>query len=359
MFRICDDMECSAGFSGPGWSPKAIRSFQPVIDLHMFHFSRHLTALVSLLFLSSESYSNIEYEYWEGGIDHSFLDVEAFPLMPVHFSKGEAHAVVSGRNGRVVVEKRDGIRATVGNPKLSLLKGRQFAGGIVRVSESSVNRDDRMLRETSASAGYFSKEFRESRTGISMTLLPSEDYENVILGMLFFDGRGGSELFIQNIGTLEAGNQRAVSFHVPVAYDTSRVSVNYAVLLFNHEGEIVTDGRREMTPLLNTMFESVYSELVYAYQENNANENVPVSLVQKYPLVADVDQTGLVDRSPVYFTLTVSSRGFVDGITASRELSDDVYAACERSFREWLFLPKLENGYPSPSRVRIPVTLAD
>jgi len=322
----------------------------------MQSLTRTLTLVSSLFLPLLYLYPNIIDEYWSGGIDHSFLSAEAYPLVPVHIAKEDAWQVVSGRNGKVVVLKGEGKRSTIGDPRLCLLKGEVFAPGIVQVTESSVTPRKPSRGFSSFDTGYYTQSYRAPRTGISLKLMPSESYDEVVLGMLFFDGAGAHELYMQSLGSLLAREERQVSFDIPVAFDTSNNSVGYTVLLFCPEGEIVTDGRRQMTPFLNGLFEDLYSELVFAYQERNHSQSRPVSLVQKYPLLMEVDGSSLAQRATVYFTLTVDKRGLVEGVAASRELSDEIYSACEQSFREWLFMPKLENGFPLPSQVRVPVS---
>lgn len=319
--------------------------------------SRTLFSLFVLFVVSSAHCSKgLVAQPWEGGLDHALLGAEAYPLAPVHLSGGKVWEVVSGTKGRVVVEKTDGSRATVKSPRLSLLKGELFAEGMVEVLESSVNKTESVLHGGGLSNGFYSKRLLELKTAIFVRLLPSEDFDDVMLGVLFFDELGGHELILNDVGALKAGAERSLSFRIPGAFDTTRSRVNYAVLLFCPEGEIVTNGRRQMTPLLNSLFESFYSELVYAYRNKNLEANLPVSLVQQYPVFADASETNESPESPVYFTLSVDERGFVSGVKASEVLSDDVFAACERSFREWLFLPRLSGGYPRPSQVRVPVS---
>jgi hypothetical protein len=195
----------------------------------------------------------------------------------------------------------------------------------------------------------------ELQTAVGLRLKGSEDYEDVLLGLLFFDNMGSHELFVRGVGALKAGEERSLAYHIPAAFDASRAQVNYAVLLFCPEGEIVTEGRRQMTPFLNGMFESFYSELIFAYQENSGGRDRPVSLVQQYPVSADLGTDRPLATNPVYFTLSVDERGFVKRIESSVDLPAELYVACERSFREWLFLPRLEAGFPMQSRVRVPV----
>lgn len=300
-------------------------------------------------------YSDVGDEYWEGGLDHSYLSAEAYPLAPAHLAKGEVMQVVARKNGRVIAERADGSRTSVSNEELGLLKGERFAGGMVKVVESRVRVVERVSSKSAVNAGYYTKPPMELQTAVSLILKASENYDDVLLGMLFFNDLGEHEFFVRNVGSLASGEVRTLSYNIPAAFDASRAEVNYAVLLFCPEGEIVTEGRRQMTPFLNGMFESFYSELVFAYQENSGSRDRPVSLVQQYPVTADLGTDGPLAADPVFFTLSVDERGFVKRIESSVDLPAELYAACERSFREWLFLPKIEAGFPRPSRVRVPV----
>lgn len=311
---------------------------------------------VGLTFLTGSTvYSDVGDEYWEGGLDHSYLSAEAYPLVPAHLAKGEVLQVVSGRNGRVLTESADGKRIGVSHAELVLLKGERFAGGMVQVVHSRVRAVERVSGSAAVSAGYYTNPPTEKQTAVSLKLRASENFEDVLLGMLFFDESGRHEFFLRSVGVLRGGEENTLDYHIPVAFDVSRSEVNYAFLFFCPEGEIVTEGRRQMTPFLNGMFESFYSELVYAYQENTGNRNRPVSLVQKYPVFADLGSGSSLAIEPAYFTLSVDERGFVEAVESTDDLPAELYSACERSFREWLFLPKLEGGYPVPSRVRVPV----
>ena len=81
-----------------------------------------------------------------------------------------------------------------------------------------------------------------------------------------------------------------------------------------------------------------------------------VSLVHRFPM----DFSGMEDavakqNGTTYFTLDIDETGLVSEIRANEHLNDRLRERCERSLKEWLFLPAIKDGFAERSSVRVPV----
>ncbi len=292
---------------------------------------------------------------FRGGLDHELLDLSAYPLAPAAFLDDKLYSVVDGTGGRAVID-RDGQDTLLPEDSVvHLVKGEAFADGVVEVLASRVEPTRSKPRLLALGGAYQRSRGSIAGTRVSVEFRPSADFQEATLGILFFNDFGQRALHIQGLGDLQAGVVLNEEFELPFAYDDRREAIRYALLFFSSQGEIVTGGREPMTPFLNRMFDDFYSDLVMSYQASRPSETVPVSLAHRFPVEVDDSLIRSASGDTLYFMLEIDELGKVAKIVPEDNLEESLLKACSASLQEWLFLPRLEDGFLVRSQVRVPL----
>ena len=291
---------------------------------------------------------------WLGGLDHEALDATAYPLAPAAIVDGELYDVVADGSGRLYYAG-DKEGALAAGEAVFLCKGEVFADGLIEVERSVFS-----LSGRSEPRGATREGLAEEITGVSLLVVDlrlraSRRFEDVTVGLLFYDDYGYSGLELRRIGRVESGGLQRCLFEVAGPVGLMSGVTRCALLFFGAGGEIVSDARGALTPMLNRFFEGWYQELVYAYQQRVGLVSNPVKLVHRYPVLFDAGARVGERDEPIVFKLLVDELGFVVQGDTEADVEPGLRQACELSLREWLFLPRLENGFPVRSRVRVPV----
>jgi len=293
-----------------------------------------------------------------GGLLHEVAGGDAYPVAPVAIVDGRIYEVVSGSLGRAVVRSGGVLSLLPEGAGVHLAKGERFAAGMIEVQKSRVEQVRIDARSDDYSRSFAPETDSAMGTRVSLVYSPAKDYEDVTLALLLYNDAGERALHLQQLGDLRAGEMASESFEMAVAYDYGGLAARFAFLFFSPQGEIVTPGRRSVTPIVNMMFEEFYAEIVSAYIAKRTDGVVPLSLVHRYP-IALPSATKAKDPSgkKARFEITVDHRGLVTSVKPLDRVERRLEEACLQSMKHWLFMPRLEDGFPVASRARVPVAI--
>jgi len=288
-------------------------------------------------------------------LEHRLLDDDAYPVALAAMTDGKLVEVVGADARRQMMTGMQGERVDASEANVVLAKGVAFADGVLRVAASQV-----AVIEPEKRPALVASSFRGRGAGgtlIEATLEPERDYKDVVMVVVFFAPDGRYEISAQSIGDLTAGQRHNASARTPVAYDYRNYQINYTFLFFNNEGEIVTDLRSQATPLVNRIFRDFYRNLIESYQAANVDQSVPARLVHRYPIdFEDLKGRYFGGQNSAVFTLGIDDAGMVESVETTSEITPELLARCERSMKQWLFLPELKDGFPVSSLARVPVS---
>lgn len=287
-------------------------------------------------------------------LDHHLLDDRAYPVALAAIKDGKLIEISSAHSEALTAQDDAGNRIDINDTRMELAKGSGFAQGQIRVVSSEAI----VLKEDEDVVSIASRFAARKPQGIQVeaNLTPSRDFSNVVMATVFFTEGGLYELVAQSIGDLQGGRTHAISLKSPTVYDYVNHTINYTFLFFSEEGEIVSDVRRRATPLVNRMFEDFYGKLITGFQMANGVSDRSVSLVHRYPIdFAGLDRLVSKKSGKTIFTLSIDETGLVQSVEAEEKLNSKLLERCQRSLKEWLFLPRLQDGFAVASKARIPV----
>ncbi len=287
-----------------------------------------------------------------GGLDHPSLSSSDFPVALAAIEKGKLLEIVAADSSGQIALDENGNSIEFPDTKLILAKGQAFAEGKLEIAASSAH----ILDNAPSSKASAYRSGQSDGTLVEVTLVPTRDYSNVVMAAVFFTFDGRREISAESIGDLQAGRETHVSLMNPEVYDHSSQQIEYSLLFFSDEGEIVSEFRRRSSLLVAQMFEEFYREFVHGYALANEEPNRPVSLVHRYPMDFEgVESAASKQSGSTFFTLSVDETGLVSRVDTDDSLPVALRERCERSLNEWLFLPKISEGFAAPSKVRVPV----
>lgn len=314
----------------------------------------HLVLLATLVVAGLEAKTSAK----RGGLFHELAGDKAYPVAPVAMVDGRIYEVVSGSLGHAVVRSGGALSLLPHEANIHLAKGERFAAGTIEVQRSRVEQAPTHPSADGLSQSFASETASAMGTRVSLVYSPSKDYEDVMLALLLYNDAGERALHFQQLGDLQAGEVASESFEMDVAYDYGSLAARFAFLFFGPEGEIATSGRRSVTPIINMMFEDFYAGVVGAYIAKRADGVVPLSLVHRYPIACEgAARSKDGSENEVYFELAVDHRGMVTSVTPLGRVERRLEEACVQSMKQWLFMPRSEDGFPVASRARVPVVL--
>ncbi len=287
-------------------------------------------------------------------LDHRWLDNSAYPVALTALKEGKLIEISSADSQIQIAEDDNGNRIDFSATRMQLAKGSRFAEGEIRVASSRA-----VVLEDTSRAGFIASSFTSPEPEgmlVEASLSPSRSYSNVVMAAVFFTNEGVYEVSAQSIGDLVAGQSRRIALRSPVVYDYVNHDINYTLLFFSEEGEIVSDIRRRATPLVNRMFEDFYGNVIASFQTVNELSDRPVSVVHRYPINFEgLEKLTSKQRGKTYFTLSIDEMGLVKSVKTDAKLNAKLLARCERSLKEWLFLPRIQDGFPVAASARVPV----
>lgn len=287
-----------------------------------------------------------------GLLDHPKLKTDDYPVALAALDSGKLLDIVAADSSTQEALDSQGSSIDVSSSKLFLAKGSEFAEGEIKVASSSAH----ALGESQNASLSTYRQIESEGTVIEATIVPTRNYTNVVMAAIFFTYDGRHEIVAESIGDLAAGSENYVSLMNPASYDFSSQKIEYSLLFFSDQGEIVSEFRKRASILVDQMFYEFYREFVASYQLGNRELSRGVSLVHRFPM----DFSGMEDavakqNGTTYFTLDIDETGLVSEIRANEHLNDRLRERCERSLKEWLFLPAIKDGFAERSSVRVPV----
>lgn len=162
--------------------------------------------------------------------------------------------------------------------------------------------------------------------------------------------RPNAQIRVRQIKDLRAGEATPVKFSTTPFLFSGKARV--FALLFSGGDEVNTNQSAAARHYFQRREQVIHSASVKRWVEENRAASRPVQpLLQIPPLLGSTEG---IPRE-VSATLTISPAGTVSDVDLSRRLPDPADETLRATLRAWLFLPKIQDGVATVSRVTVPL----
>lgn len=268
----------------------------------------------------------------------------------------------------VAVEKEDPVilvdgkrKRLRGNIPLSTRRELSYAGRRAEISGEKAE----VLRVLATSSEY-GAEAAKNTDGATVggyvqyeaTITAQQDLTDCFVALIgvdddFLEGRSNqpnSQIRVRQIPDLRAQAPTPIKFSTTPFLSGKNMSVIALVFADGHE---VASGRKSAIGAYFLRRERLlHAAATKQWLAENASTSVPAKPVQQVPPLLDSTE-GLPKDGTA--TLWVAPDGTVVHVTLDREFPPRAEAILTNAFHAWLFLPRIENGIPVSTKVKLPL----
>lgn len=276
--------------------------------------------------------------------------------------RGAKHPVVAVEKEDPVIIL-DGRRKPLrGNIPLSTERLPRFAGSKAAITSVRIEG----VQVVSAMSDFSAAEAAASPRGtlggfveFTGTITATQDLADCYLALFAIDedfmrgisDRPNAQIRVRQLPDLRAGKAAPVKFSTTPFLQRGKVQV--FALLFAGGDEVSTDQTAAAAQYFLRREQVIHSAMVKRWLEENRGANRPVQpVLQIPPLFASTDGF----PSGISATLTVGPDGTVSAVVLSGQLPVPAEKALLDTLHAWLFLPKIQAGVATATRVTVPLT---
>jgi len=275
---------------------------------------------------------------------------------------GAEFPVIGAKRDGAVIRVKDGTRTVSREVPFKYNRAWRFAPGRVDISGENA-----ISTKAITKAGILTMGSMDMGVNYQAKLTASTTYPKAYAVLMFVDRAfmdGDNDVpalgvFFRNIGTLEAN--RPTNITIDVDWDkipaSLRPHLTFFPLLFNDGVEVRTNRELIAAAFFRRLELIGFRKALDAYLTENSFGDHPLKIYQSVPpcLPDEAAQQNLPSRVTVSFAVTE------DGMVSDFKLEDSLPAAAaaavRRAVQAWLFLPRLDGGYPKVTLVRTQVPL--
>lgn len=197
----------------------------------------------------------------------------------------------------------------------------------------------------------------------SVTVIPTQNYPDCYVALIFFDegyiegttDQPGASVQFEAIKPLVGGKENKIKLHFGYI-DFGARPTGFFPLFFTRGLEIKSDQCELVARFFRHREMTIHDYLLKSYREKNSAQSVALKpYLQIPPLVPDelIPETPLIIET----TFMVNEEGMVESLQFESDVSTAVLSPLRRSLNGWLFFPRLKDGRPTRTMVRIPIQL--
>lgn len=275
--------------------------------------------------------------------------------------KGAMHRVVAVEKEEPVI-LLDGRKRTLrGNVPLSTERLARYRGTQASMTAVKISG----VQVVSAMSDFGAEEAATKPRGtlggfveFAATITAGQDLTDCYLALFAVDDsfmhgatdRPNAQIRVRQIKDLRAGEATAIKFSTSPFLLNGKARV--FALLFSGGDEVTTSRTDDAGQYFQRREQVIHSASVKRWVEENRAASRPVQpVLQIPPLLAS---TADIPRE-VSATLTISAAGTVSDVDLSRRLPDPADKTLRDTLRAWLFLPRIQDGVATVSRVTVPL----
>ncbi len=243
-------------------------------------------------------------------------------------------------------------------------RGSDYAPGEVSLRNLRASSSRTNLVLMFSNGGQVSGGTLNARSDFSATVVPTQDYTDCYVAIVFFDQAyldgdtpvHNASVQFARIPDLKAGVENEVTLNFNYI-DNTGGRLGFFPLFFTRGLEIRSDQCLVVAQFFRRMEDRLHDALVAAYLEKNAGKSArPEAYLRIPPLFLGADD---LDRAPAEAEVSfmVSEEGRVENLQFDTPLPGGVRDVLHRTLGAWLFFPRLSEGRPARTMVRMPLSL--
>lgn len=284
--------------------------------------------------------------------------------------KGESLPIVTvvSETPQVVVDgKRKGI--TGRKARFTPLRGVAFAPGSIEMKSMKAGSHRTDLVLMFSTGGEVSGGTISAKSDFSATVVPSQDYKDCYIAIVFYDqafvaGRTDTHnAFVQfeKIKDLVGGKENTITLNFGYITPREGMQLGYFPLFFTNGIEIRSN-QCELTAQFFRRIEMIRHEaMVKAYCEKHSSPTSNLKLEPYLRIPALFTDPEILSAAPASTSVSfmVDRDGTVESVQFDDRLPRPVSNVLRRTLNGWLFMPRIKEGRPERTLVKVPLVLRD
>lgn len=271
---------------------------------------------------------------------------------------------VSGDSPEVDVDGKRKSLPRSSKAGFSPVRAARYAPGSLQLRNMQVNSSSLHLILMFESGGEIDNGAISSRSDFTAEVTPTQDYHDCFVALVFFDQEfleGGSDtpnafVHFQNIRELVGGkpNKLAIRFGY---IDAQGKRLGFFPLFFSNGVEIRSDQCELTARFFRKIEEKRHAAVVRSWVEKHAGATQPPQAYVQIPPI--FDDPAALENAPdtVNASFMVSEEGIVQSLQIDGKIPEDVSTVLRRTVSAWLFVPRLKDGRPERTFVKVPIAL--
>lgn len=280
--------------------------------------------------------------------------------------KGKSLPIVSVVRDTPQVEVDGKLKHLTGGSKTSYLpkRGARFAPGSIELRSMKVNSSKTKMVLMFRDGGQVDSGPVSESSEFFVTVVPTQDYHECYVALIFFDqgyiegttDQPGASVQFEAIKPLVGGKENKIKLDFGFV-DFGARATGFFPIFFTRGLEIRSDQCELIARFFRHREMSIHEQILKSYQSKNASQSVALKpYLQIPPLVPDE----MIPATPLSIptTFMVSEAGTVESLQfEGADVPTSILAPLRRSLNGWLFLPRLKDGRPVRTFVRVPILL--
>jgi hypothetical protein len=276
--------------------------------------------------------------------------------------KGHYYPITAVKGERPQVKVDGELKNADGREGYDPARARAYSKGYVQFSTQNASWQVRTMTYRFGNGNVVPGGTLSKNGTYEATLLPSESHDDCYLAVLFFqlDAMGEPKagtiaMAFGKVGDLTAGKPSKISMEE--AYITGE-GVNFYCfpLLFSKGMEIRTDQSELAARFFRWQEMNAHRKLLATYLQQNPSANLQAHAYLRIPPVLPDDVDVKTLPTVIHATFMVSETGEVESLQVEDPVDPPVFEAIQRAINGWLFTPRLENGRPARTMIKLPLS---
>lgn len=275
--------------------------------------------------------------------------------------RGATHPVVAVEKEEPVILVEGRRKTLRGNIPLSTERLPRYAGAKAAITSVKIEGVQVVTAMTEFSAAEAAASPRGTLGGyveFTGTITAEQDLADCYLALFAIDDdfirgisdRPNAQIRVRQLPDLRAGQAAPVKFSTTPFLQKGKVQV--FALLFAGGDEVSTDQNATAARYFLRREQVIHAATVKHWLEENHQGSRPVQpVLQIPPLFASTE--GFPPAAVA--DLTVAADGTVLNVSLDRTFTPNAEATIRRTLGAWLFLPKIQDGVPSLTHVKVPL----
>ena len=279
--------------------------------------------------------------------------------------KNEETPIISVVGDVAQVEVNHKLHSVSRSASYQPIRGMTFAPGSVLVTGESAGSRFTSLTYYFSNGSQVSGGEWDKHSDYNAILTPSESHQDCYVAVLFFsadflkglDPLPHISVVFQHIGDLPAGKPKKLSMRFGYMDLDKTKNMTFFPLIFSHGQEIQSNHGELSAQFFRRLELMRHEKMIADYKAKNAGKDAPlkpyVRVMPKFPDQFDLTKLPAL----VHASFMVDEDGTVYSVQVEDPVDHEAEKAIHSALRGWLFFPRIKEGRPVRTMVRIPISL--